>query len=169
MVGDELLLLTPSAEPTDGFETRVLAQLAPARPARPPRRVPRWLGIAAAVMVAVSLAGGALALRSGHPTDVAEATMWTASGKDVGDVYLHDGNPSWVFVALPGWADHAAQQPWVMRITLKDGKHLTLPAMTLDRGKGAWGSTLDVDVGDVRSVALLDTDGHVWCSATLTA
>jgi hypothetical protein len=172
-VGDELLLLTPSAEPTDGFETRVLAQLAPARPAPPARlpsrRVPRILAVAAAVLAAVTLAAGAFALRPDHHSAVAEATMWTASGKQVGDVYMHDGDPSWVFVAVPGWAKHAAGQQWIVRITLKDGKKVTLPAMTLDRGRGAWGSTVDVDVDDVRSVALLDPDGRLWCSATLSA
>ena len=163
---DELLLLAPFAEPAPGFEQRVLARLQPLRaPLHRPRRRLQVVGAVAAA-VALLLAGIGLG-RSSRDSSLIEATMRTASGRVVGDAYLRDGDPAWVFVAVPGWSDGPAgkQRPaYTVRLTLTDGRTADLPGGDLNGGKGAWGTALDVNPKDVRVVSLVGDDGTVWCS-----
>jgi hypothetical protein len=163
---DELLLLAPSAEPAAGFEQRVLARLQPSRAVLGRPRRPLQVVGAVAAAVALLLAGVGVG-RINRGSSLIEATMRTASGRVVGDAYLHEGDPPWVFVAVPGWSDGPAggQRPeYTVRLTLADGRTSDLAGGDLDGGKGAWGSALDVSPRDVRAVALVGEDGTVWCS-----
>jgi len=165
---DEVMLLAPSAEPSSGFEQRMLAALSPVRAIERPR-VPRWpIVVAAAAAVAALLVVG-LNLRS-PATTVREAEMRTATGRVVGDAYVHDGDPAWVFVAVPGWTDargDGAPKQYEVRLTMHDGTSRLLPGGDLDGGDGGWGTVLPVDASQIREVALVDDSGTAWCSATL--
>ncbi|MEY2571338.1 MAG: hypothetical protein QOE63_1688 [Acidimicrobiaceae bacterium] len=168
---DELVLLAPSAEPSSGFEARVLAQLQPTAPV-PIRRIRRRVvaAVAAVSVAAAVVLGVAFAVRPAADHDVIEATMRTASGRDVGDAYLHNGDPAWVFVAVPGWTDGTqGPQPiaYQVRVTLEDGSSRVLPGGDLAGGDGAWGTVLQVDPALVTNIALVDGDGTVWCSAAI--
>ena len=167
---DALVLLAPGAEPPSGFEARVLAALEPV-PRPVARRRRRLVRVVAAVAVAATiLAGVAFALRPRADHRVLEAAMRTASGRVVGDAYLHDGDPAWVFVAVPGWTDTAAggaPRDYLVRVTLDDGTSEVLPGGDLAAGNGTWGSMLPVEPGTVREIALVDHDGTVWCSAAV--
>lgn len=167
-VSDELLLLAPSADPAPGFEERVLARLQPSRaPLRRPRRA--LLVGAAAAAVALLLAGVGIGRVSGS-SELIETTMRTASGRVVGDAYLHEGDPAWVFVAVPGWSEgpNGKTRPeYTVRLTLADGRTTDLPGGDLNGGQGAWGTALDVSPKDVRTVALVGEDGTVWCSGQI--
>jgi hypothetical protein len=168
---DELVLLAPSAEPSSGFEGRVLAHLQPTGRASVRhlrRRV--TVAISAVATAAAIVVGLTFALSSSGDHAVLEATMRTASGRVVGDAYLHDGDPAWVFVAVPGWTDGAAGAARVdyhVRVTLQDGSSQVLPGGDLDGGDGAWGTVLHVDPSRVTNIALVDADGTVWCSAAI--
>ena len=169
---DELVLLAPSAEPPSGFEDKVLAAVSAVRPidrARSERQRRRWPPVAAvaAAVVALVVIGGIAVTRS--PASVHEADMRTASGRVVGDAYLHGGDPAWVFVAVPGWTEargNGVAKRYEVRLTLHDGSTRLLPGGDLDGGNGAWGTVVPVDPGQIREVALVDDDGTVWCSAT---
>ncbi len=164
---DEVMLLAPSAEPSSGFEQRVLTALSPVRSRERVRRR-RWPILAAAAAVVALLAIG-LSLRS-HPSAVREAEMRTATGRVVGDAYVHSGDPAWVFVAVPGWTDtrgSGAPKQYQVRLTMNDGTSRVLPGGDLDGGDGGWGTVLPVDASQIQQVALVDDDGAVWCSATL--
>jgi hypothetical protein len=163
---DELVLLAPPAEPPIGFEQRVLARLSPAR-----FRRRSWVGVAIAAAAAVLLVAGGVALgRMSRPLGISEATMRTATGRDVGDAYLRGGDPAWVFVAVPGWTDTDASQRrrYTVRLTLSDGSTHDLAGGDLEGGQGAWGTVLDVDPAIVREVSLVGEDGRVWCSGKVT-
>lgn len=176
-VADRLLLLAPLAEPSAGFETVVLARVsegsgvlgrAPAR--RSPSRLS--IGVAAAVsIVALLLVSGLLLARDDTGERVAAAPMATASGQVVGDVYVHDGSPGWIFVTLLGWEawTGAGGQTYVLEAKLRDGRTVSLGELALDSGRGGWGTNLAVAPGDVRAVSVVDGDGRVRCSATLRA
>ena len=153
-VADALVLASPQADPPPGFEQRVLSRLG----ATAPRR--RWatvMGAAAAVILVIA----AFALgRAGSPTSpgIREVAMRTPSGRTVGEAYLHDGEPSWVFAAVPGWKDDLTE--FHLQVTLADG------TTTDASGIGSWGTVVS-DSRQVRSVALIGADGQVWCSAAI--
>jgi predicted anti-sigma-YlaC factor YlaD len=153
-VADALVVASPPAEPSAGFEQRVLERLG-AAPRR--RRWPALVGAAAAALLLV------LAFAIGRNVgtaskDVREVAMRTPSGRMVGEAYLHDGSPPWVFAAVPGWKDDLTE--YRLRITLADG------TSTEATGIGSWG-TMVADAGQVRSVELVGADGRVWCSAAI--
>jgi anti-sigma factor RsiW len=152
-VADALVLVGPQAEPPSGFEQRVLSRLG----AAPPHR--RWRVVvgaaAAAVLVVLAFSFGRAG--RGPTSDVREVAMRTPSGRTVGDAYLHEGSPSWVFAAVPGWKDDLTE--YRLHLTLADGTAMDAP------GIGTW-STF-VDVGQVRGIALVGADGQVWCSAVI--
>jgi len=153
-VADELVVLAPSAEPPAGFEQRVLHALD--RGNRP--RTRRVVLGAVAAAVAVLLVGFAVGRASGHATVAHEIAMHTPSGKNVGEAYVHDAQPAWVVVAVPGWND--GSDAYRLRITYDDG------TTALVDGAGTWASSLR-DVDAVRALELIGTDGKVWCSATV--
>jgi hypothetical protein len=169
---DRIVLLTPTDEPPAGFEQRVLARIEAEMQPVPIRRRPRRLlvvGAAAAVLVLVAVAAGARWTADGHvDSDVIEVSMRTASGREVGDAYLHQEDPAWVFVTVPDWKP-AAGVPYAVRVELADHSVVDVPGGTLDAGSGAWGTVLHVRGDDVRKVALVGPDGTVWCSATVPA
>ena len=155
-LADELMLLAPEAEPPVGFEQRVIDALgAPPRVRR--RRGLVVIGAAAAVLLAVvAFAAG----RSGQPQPaVREITMRTPSGRVVGDAYVHDDEPAWVFVAAPGWTSTTEMH---LRMTFADG------STTEVGGTGSWATVVQGDATAIRELALIDADGSVWCSATVT-
>jgi hypothetical protein len=155
VVADGLVLLAPAAEPPSGFEQRVLQRIAATR------RRQRWpvvvAGIAAALLAVVGFAVGRSLTEA---PSVREVAMRAPSGRVVGDAYLHGDDPAWVFVAVPGWTDTAKE--YRLRVTLADGTTTELP------GSGSWGTMLSVDSSEVRELALVGTDGRVWCSASVT-
>jgi len=153
-VADMLVVAGPDAEPPVGFEQRVLAQLGAASP---PRRWPVLVGsIAAAVLLVVAFAVG----RSGTgSSEFREVAMQTPSGRTVGEAYLHAGSPSWVFADVPDWKGDGTR--FELEVTLADGT-----VMHDTGGEGSWG-VLVPDSRQVRTVALLDADGQVWCSVSV--
>lgn len=152
-LADELVLLAPEAEPPVGFEQRVIAAIGTSRSRR--RRWPVAVGAAAALLLAVM---GFAAGRAGQRHDtVREVAMHTAAGRVVGDAYLHDTDPGWVFVAAPGWTPSSSEVH--LRVTLADGTSTDIA------GAGSWATMLPYRGADVRELALVDADGTVWCSA----
>lgn len=165
---DRIVQMIPGAEPSAGFEERVLDALGP--PPAAPRRSGRrpWFALAAAIVLVLGVAG-ALAIAARRDTGISprEAAMVTPKGDDVGDVYVSDDSPSWVFVSVPAWADRWGGKPYDLVLTLADGTTRTIAGGDLDAGHGAWGTVLAEDGANVRAVAMVGGDGGVWCSATL--
>ena len=153
-VADALVVAGPTAEPPPGFEERVLARFGAARR---PRRWPVVVGsVAAAVLLLVAFGLGRVG--GGESREFREAAMQTPSGRTVGEAYLHEGTPSWVFAAVPGWKDDGTH--FRLRVTLADG------TTTNTDGAGSWGVMVP-DSRQVRTVALVDEDGQVWCSVSV--
>jgi hypothetical protein len=172
-VTDRLLLLAPGAEPSDGFEQRVLAAIPTAldRRRRPRRRVWAMVAAAAAALL-LALTAGALLLDSvsSEQPAFAAATMRTSAGDVVGQVIVDTGDPGSLFLTLPGWAERverygAPAAAYAVRIETADGRVTTRPITPEDGA--SWATTLDLDRGAVRSVAVVDGNGYVWCEAEL--
>ena len=171
---DRILLLAAEAEPPAGFETSVLRRIAAqASPVagRPPLRRQRagWiLGVAAAVVLVAVAAGIAVGRSEDRPQvpAIASAPMLTPDGQLAGEVYLREGDPSWVFLTAPSWS-HWEDEVYVLEAVLTDGQVVELGTPALDEGSGAWGTATTIDVDHIREIKLVGEDGHVWCSATL--
>src|SRR5919197_713577 len=118
-VTDELLTLAPAHQPPPGFESRVLARLAPP-PARPRRRLSRILVPVAAAAAAAAVAAGVVFRAPSHDRRLADqyrSTLAAAHGSYFtaarlrdparipgGLVYGYRGRSSWIYVGL--YADH---------------------------------------------------------------
>jgi anti-sigma factor RsiW len=169
-VTDRLLLLAPSVEPPAGFEQRVLAAIPTELPGahqqhRARARVATLL--AAAALVLALLAGvGLLIDRTSGDTAFAAAEMRTAGGDVVGQVFVHEGATTSLFMTLPGWVEQIERYAgpgasYTVRVETRDGRVTANPVTLSDTA--SWSATLDIDA--VKSVAVVDASGYVWCQA----
>ena len=111
-VGEHLLLLAPASEPPPGFESRVLAQLAPSPRRGRARWRPLWVA-AAAVLVVLVTAGAVLALGRGDDggdvradTVLATVDMMDDEGEVVAAAAYHRGEagePAMLAVDMADW------------------------------------------------------------------
>ena len=172
-VADDLLLLAPEHEPPLGFESRVLAQIAP-----PARRAPRWrrpllvlAPAAAAAAVAAALVLGATAddrrlanhyratLAAAQGTSFQAARLRGPADVRAGLVYGYRGAPSWIFVAV----DRAYRsRSYAVELVMTSGRRRPLPALRIDPATGSGGQAIPVDLDRVASVRLVgSTPGDV--------
>ena len=169
---DQLLLLTPPVEPPAGFEQRVLASLADppsdVRPSRARRRATRATvaALALAACLVVALAAGWSSRTT--PSALDAEKMRTSTGTVVGEVLVHRGRPAVLFMSLPGWAAQVTTygEPgatYTLRIERRDAPARVLPVSM--SANASWATTLDFDPTTITSVAMVDGQGRVWCSA----
>jgi anti-sigma factor RsiW len=160
-------LLAAPVLPPVGFEDRVLAVMGTgtAAPPRPRRR--RWLVrslvVAAAAVIGVLLAVGAIALSRHDEPSVASAPMIAPGGFAVGTAYVSPGRPALVVVKVeypyPGGTYH-------LEAIGAGGVVDTLG--NLVEVNGAWRWSGLADEADVRTLRVVDADGNVTCEAHLT-
>jgi len=166
---DEMLTLAPAEEPPGGFESRVMARLAPEarqrRARRPARRLSRPAAWVAATAAAAGLAAGvvwwqtaqdrALAASYRHTLAVAHghglsaAPLKSGIGAEQGTVFAYQGAPSWLYVTfralpLPGHYDAC--------LVTKDGRRFTLRPFEAGQNAYAWGSTIRVNVREIGTI-----------------
>jgi hypothetical protein len=170
-VADELLLLAPQREPAAGFESRVLARLAPVRPRRWRRAIAPLAAAAAAAAVAVAIALSATSddrhlaahfratLAVAHGTGFDAARLTAPGGARAGVVYGYRGTPSWIFVALYRPYRSTAYKA---ELVTTSGRHVALSSLRLDRSTGSAGQAIPVDLQRVAAVRLVgSTPGDV--------
>jgi hypothetical protein len=166
---EALLPGVPATQPPLGFDERVLAGLVPER-APGGRRAPRWrwLGVAAAALVALLVPVGVwLTVRDDRGTGGSEAagdvaTLRLTDGEPVGTVSIGDvaGEPVMV-VALVGAPPDVG---YFCRTHLADGT--VTDSESWPAGNGAWIVPLP-DGAEVRSVDVMPTGTDVvWSSAS---
>jgi hypothetical protein len=162
--------LAPTVEPPLGFERRVIGALRDtSAPATAPRRHRRVgvLAAAAACLAALTLLIGVP--RAAAPSVVA-AEMRTPAGALVGEVHLRAGAPAVLSMTLPGWAGQlpdygAAAGAYALRIERTDGPPRVVPVAL--NAESSWATALDIDPQAITTVALVDAQGHVWCTGRL--
>jgi hypothetical protein len=165
-VADELLTLMPGVEPPGGFESTVLARVAP--PRRRWRRVGR-LVTAVAVAAAIGAGAGTAATTEASVDDRRIATSYrktlqTADGRYLtarrltdpdssspGVVFAYQGKPSWVFVVVRYGATGG---PYQVHLITQDGRDQLIGEIGVTGGKCSWGATIDVDVAQIAEVRL---------------
>jgi hypothetical protein len=167
-VVDDLLTLVPAVPPPDGFESAVLAKVAP------PRR--RWwrgraLRLAATMLLAATVgavASASVAMRAtADDRRVAESyrkTLQIAGGRyltarpinapdgfKAGRVFAYQGTPSWVFLVIE--YDKAAGS-YEVEIVTRDGQDQRIGAIEVTNGEGSWGTAIRVDIAQIAEVRL---------------
>jgi hypothetical protein len=187
VVTDELMMLAPEREPPPGFESRVLARLAPppvpvVAVARPRTRFRRFLAPVAATAAAAGLAAGLVfgltgddrrlaahyraTLAVAHGTDFQAARLRGAAGDPAGLVYAYRGRPSWIYVAL--YVDQR-QERYRVQLVMRSGRRVDLPRFRLDAATRSGGQTIPVDAGNVASVRLVGSASGEVLAARLAA
>jgi hypothetical protein len=167
-VADEMLLLAPSIAPDAGYEPRFVARIVAPAKGRAPRRRGRLAALAAAALVAITLAIVVVTGRVGSGTTTAVADMRTPAGAVVGTVSLHEGGSTFLDMRLPRWQallrsyPASSQAHYWLELDARDGQHMRVPFDPV--GDGAWHLETGAARG-VTSVALIDEHGLVWCRA----
>ncbi|HEY8527491.1 MAG TPA: zf-HC2 domain-containing protein [Acidimicrobiales bacterium] len=148
------------------------------RPPRAGRSGPRVLAAAAAVLVAVGLVAGGLAVLAGRGGDGADpatagatAAMRTGTGRLVGEATVRGDDPAVVTVDLPGWGELVERygdpggRYW-LAVELDDGSR-TLNRIPPD--ESAWEVPLRAAAADVAAVSVVDAGGRAWCTGRFPA
>jgi hypothetical protein len=180
-VADRLLLLAPEDEPSAGLETRVLSRINELQP--PVRRRRPWLvGLASAAAILVGVSGGALvvrhldrgtlrfnkeyvtALERLHGRSLRAAALTDAQGHSVGQAFVYDGSPSWVFVSVDG---SGVDGHYMVVCTGKGAGPVSWPVLRVTDGHGAVGWTANGAVRGLDRVQIVDQAGHTAYQARL--
>jgi len=167
-VADELVALATPVEPPGGFESAVLAKVAP-----PSRR--RWWHSALRPAMAVALAtaigigigtAGAMQVTADdrrvaglyrHTLEIAGGRYLTASrltasdASRAGTAFAYQGTPSWVFVVV--WSG-TVDGPHRVDLVTRDGHERLIGTMVVTGGEGSWGVEIEVDVAQIAEIRL---------------
>jgi predicted anti-sigma-YlaC factor YlaD len=163
---DALLVLAPPAEPTAGFEQRVLARLDAERSPARRRALATWVRpalVAAAAAVVALVAGIALGSHGGDGGDgLVAGRLLGTDGQAVGQVLVSDGPDRMVCVL-----DRApAGVRYAVTVSGRDGVADVGTFTSQGPGK-AWATALPIDAADVRRVVIRDAAGNIRATADL--
>jgi hypothetical protein len=172
-VADGLLLLAPEAEPSIGFESRVLVATGlsnvrplerPGRPGRP-ARPRRWIGAAAAV-VALAGAGGAVAggLLAGNEgsEEVRSALSVSANGRATCRAFAFSGgggDQAWVVVSLETPSEWTAD--YTVEVTGESGAPVPVGNLRLQNGHASLTTRVSAPADSLRTIRVFDSDGEL--------
>jgi hypothetical protein len=180
MTGEELLELLPTSEPPPGFETRVMERLGlpaprPALIGRASRagragRARRMLAVAAVALAVVvsGLGGWGLRAVTASPARslLSSAALVSASHQAVGDVFLYNGSPRWLYMSVDMYV--AGTRTVTCQLKSRDGQVVILGKFRLADGYGFWVSPNPVGQGTFTSVRLVSADGTVLATASFS-
>jgi hypothetical protein len=146
-----------------------------APPARPggtkrPGRMRRVLA-ATAIGLAVVVAGfggwrvglGSAPTTSSVAAPLTTASLRSATGQDVGDVFIYSGKTQWVYMSID--MDSAGNQVVACQLVAKDGQVTQVGKFQLADGYGSWGSPDTGNVGALSGARLVAANGTVLASA----
>lgn len=160
-VADGLLLAAPEVEPPPGFESRVLARIAP-----PAEHAPRhrWLAVAAAAVLLIGSIAAIVALRSDDGDAPISAAIVGKDATEVGAVQLVAAPQPHVLVVIerpqpvPGTRHCELQQA--------DGTWVEVGTWTVsDLRNGVWAAGIDAALLDAVAMRVTADDGTVLATA----
>lgn len=166
-VADDLLVLAPEAEPTIGFESRVLAATgAPIeRRLDQKRGRPRLrLAVAAAALVIAAGVGLLAGLAAGPDSEVKDevhtALAVSAGGRATCRAFAFGDPQAWVFVSLEAPREWTADYD-VEVVTAAGGPPAPVGRLRLQGGHATLGATMDVPARSLRAIRVLDASGEL--------
>jgi hypothetical protein len=143
----------------------------------PKRWTRRMLTVAAAALavVACGLGGwglrGAVAPSGGARGTTAEAplreaALLTAAHQTEGKVYLYDGSPRWLYMAVD--THGSSNDNVICQLETRGGGTVTIGSFRLQGGYGAWGSPDPIAASQVTGARLTTMNGTVLATASFT-
>jgi Putative zinc-finger len=169
-LGDELLLLAPSAEPPVGFESLVVDRLGV--DSRKRRRRKGTLVAAAAVLL-VLLSTTATYFVGGGDRELADSyreTLKIANGKYVaahpltdqsgvraGYIFGYQGSPSWIFCVV---SSRRSTKTYEIEVSSEDGRSWELGETHVNQSEATWGGSLPIPLHDVEEIKLVTQSGE---------
>lgn len=169
-VTDTMLWLAPEAEPSVGFESRVITRYCEsgARRKSSPQRRARVFAVAAVLVAMVGIGMGVLVTNGGgpaRPSATARPVLGnlTSDGQVVGHVSISSGSPSWMIMNVE--AGQLSGVVWC-QVTLANGHTETVGKFTLAHGYGSWIAPVNAMGSRVRSARLVNANGAVLARAT---
>jgi hypothetical protein len=172
-ITDKLLWLAPEAEPSLGFETRVIERYRGGDARRRTARRQRVSVYAVAAMVAAVLGIGVGAVVTNHATTPPSATTirpltgrLMSGTQVVGDVTISSGSPSWMIMDID--AGKLSGTVWC-QVTLADGHTETVGKFTIANGYGSWVAPINGSARHVRSAQVVNANGTVLAQVTFAA
>lgn len=163
---DAVLSLAPEVDPPLGFESRVVERVGARRRRSPWYRVAAVAAVAAAAAGITAVAEGAVgssapvvrAALPAHSVPVSVARFTPGPGQAEGEIFVHSGNPAWVFMTVDASSGRVPPGSWVVcYLTFGDGHTERVGSFQLYDGRGSWGVALPGGTGGVRD-AVIDTD-----------
>ena len=174
-VADDVLLLAPLREPPAGFESAVMRRLPGLARTRRPRAVrslaarPLAVRLVAAAVALVVAVGAGVAVESWRteperrladeyrqvlarpPSGPRSVAVTTDSGAPVGNVYLYQGSPAWVMVAIT-----AAPEPgdYTMDVVTVGGVRYRAGVCPVTGRTGTIGYSLPVPIASIATIEL---------------
>jgi hypothetical protein len=143
------------------------------------RRIPPLRGLAAVAAATVALVGGTVMVTNAvdHPSRTTSpqaalgpsslrfATLHGVGGSLVGEVYVHQGSPSWMFMSLHG----ARSSGTVMcELRLADGATVPVGPAQVKNGTAQLARSVNVDVSQLRGAKLVAPGGSTLASASFS-
>jgi hypothetical protein len=173
-VTDRLLWLAPEAEPSLGFETRLIERYRGGDVRRRTQRRQRASVFAVAAMLAAVLGIGVGAVVTNHGTTAppSATTLRPLTGRlmsgaqVVGDVTISSGRPSWMIMDID--AGMLSGTVWC-QVTLANGHTETVGQFTISNGYGSWVAPIKGSARQVRSARVVNANGTVLAQATFAA
>ena len=181
-VVDDVIALTPAAEPPSGFESAVLGRLDEGTPAQTSRRRhARWpvLVVAAAGLLLAGLAAGAVHLAGRDDRELADAVRRTLAvaggdyfasfalvdgdGRQHGVAFGYQGDPPWVVVTLD---QPPTGGPYTVELVGLDGMVHRLDG-ELDPAAPAWSADLPIAIHEASELRIVDRAGQAMLTAQL--
>ena len=173
-VGDAILQLAPESEPPLGFEQRLAERLQANTIERRPTRLRRTCVLSAVAMLLLVLGFGLGDITrprngNGHSqstTSNLTSVRLTSRGQVLGEIFVSQGKPKWIFMAVDNGARSGAV---TCAVTLVGGRVETIGKFHLSPGYGAWRAPLKSFAAHVRAAELVAPDGAVLASARFPA
>jgi hypothetical protein len=141
------------------------------------RRIPPLRGLVAVAAVAVALVGGTVMVTKAidrpspttspqtalGPSALRFASLRAPNGSLEGQVYVHQGNPSWIFMSL-----HGARTSGTVMCDLRLANGATVPVGSAEIHDGAaqLARSVDVNVSQLRGARLVARGGSTVASAS---
>jgi hypothetical protein len=143
----------------------------------PKRWTRRMLTVAAAALAVVACGLGGWGLRgavapsggAGGTTAEAplrEAALLTAAHQTEGKVYLYDGSPRWLYMAVD--THGSSNDNVICQLETRGGGTVTIGSFRLQGGYGAWGSPDPIAASQVTGARLTTMNGTVLATASFT-
>lgn len=140
------------------------------------RRQPRVMVQAAALVLAVAAAVGTTSAME-HSSPVASGqvvaasaslrfgTLRTPDGNAIGQVYVHRGDPSWMFMTV---RSSTPDQSIMCELELTNGSHLPVRTVLIQHGTGQLAHSVPVELSVLKGVRLVTPQGTTMASAAFS-